>query len=74
MTSSGADPGLLVGGGGGAPTYDFVRFSKKKKRKEMHEIEKILDRREGGGYRPMFINTTQYMWRAPYEKLQRTEA
>ena len=48
-----------------------VRFCQifQKKRKEMHEIEKILDRREGGGYRPMFINTTQYMWRAPYEKL-----
>ena len=40
----------------------------------MHEIEKILDRREAGGYPPMFINTTQYMWRAPYENLQRTEA
>ena len=28
-------------GGEGAPTYDFVKISKK-----LHEIEKILDRRE----------------------------
>ena len=38
---SGADPGFPVGGGadplGGAPTYDFVKFSEK-----LHEIEKIL--------------------------------
>ena len=41
---TGADPGFLLGGGanplGGAPTYDFVKFSKK-----LHEIEKILGRR-----------------------------
>ena len=41
---SGADPGFPVGGGadplGGAPTYDFVKFSEK-----LHEIEKILGRR-----------------------------
>ena len=40
------DPGFPVGGGanplGGAPTYDFVKFSEK-----LHEIEKILDRRGG---------------------------
>ena len=43
----GADPGFPVGGGadplGGAPTYDFVKFSEK-----LHEIEKILGRRGGG--------------------------
>ena len=33
----GADP---LGGGGGAPTYDFVKFSEK-----LHEIKKIMDRR-----------------------------
>ena len=44
--SAGADPGFPVGGGanprggGGAPTYDFVKSSEK-----LHEIEKILDRR-----------------------------
>ena len=41
---SGADTGFPVGGGadplgGGAPTYDFVKFSEK-----LHEIEKILGR------------------------------
>ena len=42
-----ADPGFPVGGGanlGGAPTYDFVKFSQK-----LHEIEKILGRWGGGG-------------------------
>ena len=43
---TGADPGFPVGGGadprGGAPTYDFVKFSKK-----LHEIEKNLGRRGG---------------------------
>ena len=39
-----ADPGFLRGGGtnprgGGAPTYDFAKFSKK-----MHEIERIWTR------------------------------
>ena len=38
---AGADPGFPVGGGtdprGGAPTYNFVKFSEK-----LHEIEIIL--------------------------------
>ena len=37
------DPGFPVGGGAdplGAPTYDFVKFSKK-----LHEIKTILGRR-----------------------------
>ena len=50
---SGADPGFPVGGGtdplGGAPTYDFVKFSEK-----LHEIEKILGHRgvHAGGIPP----------------------
>ena len=40
---TGADPGFPVGGGasppGGAPTYDFAKFSEK-----LHEIEKIFGR------------------------------
>ena len=43
--------GFPVGGGadplGGAPTYDFVKFSKK-----LYEIEKILGRRGGRRVRP----------------------
>ena len=43
--TTGADPGLPIGGGadlrvqggGGAPTYDFVKFSRK-----LHEIEKTF--------------------------------
>ena len=46
MNRPGADPGFPVGGGanppGGAPTYDFAKFCEK-----LHEIEKILGRREG---------------------------
>ena len=46
---TGADTGFPVGGGadpmGGAPTYDFVKFSEK-----LHEIEKLLGR--GGGAPP----------------------
>ena len=46
-----ADPGLPRGGGanspGGAPTYDFAKFSQK-----LHEIERIWTR--GGGARPKF--------------------
>ena len=44
--ASGADPGFPGGGGanprGGAPTYDFVKFSE-----NLHEIEKILGCRGG---------------------------
>ena len=46
ITLAGPDPGLPVGGGtdprggdGGAPTYDFVKFSEK-----LYEIKKILGR------------------------------
>ena len=39
MNRPGADPGFPVGG---APTYDFAKFCEK-----LHEIEKILGRREG---------------------------
>ena len=46
-----ADPGFPRGGGanspGGAPTYDFAKFSQK-----LHEIERIWAR--GGGARPKF--------------------
>ena len=38
---SGADPAFPLGG---APTYDFVKFSKR-----LHEIEKILGRWGFGG-------------------------
>ena len=47
---SGADTGFPVGGGGrgGAPTYEFAKFSKK-----LHENEKIAGRVGGGdGGRP----------------------
>ena len=43
---AGTDPGFPVAGGadptgvGGAPTYDFAKFST-----DLHEIEKILGRR-----------------------------
>ena len=44
LFKNGSDPGFPVGRGadplGGAPTYDFVKFSEK-----LHEIEKILGRR-----------------------------
>ena len=47
-----ADPGFPRGGGanspGGAPTYDFAKFSQK-----LHEIERIWTPR-GGGARPKF--------------------
>ena len=45
LFNSGADPGFSVGGGtnpgggGGSPTYDFAKISKK-----LHEIENILGR------------------------------
>ena len=46
-----ADPGFPRGGGanspGGAPTYDFAKFSQK-----LHEIERIWTPR--GGARPKF--------------------
>ena len=46
-----ADPGFPRGGGanspGGAPTYDFAKFSQK-----LHEIERIWT--PGGGARPKF--------------------
>ena len=46
QTITGADAGFPVGRGanplGGAPTYNFVKFSEK-----LHEIEKILDCRGG---------------------------
>ena len=46
-----ADPGFPRGGGtnspGGAPTYDFTKFSQK-----LHEIERIWT--PGGGARPKF--------------------
>ena len=46
-TTTGADPGFPLGGGGptlqgGSPTYDFFKISQK-----LHEIEKYLGR--GGG-------------------------
>ena len=50
-----ADPGFPQGGGanspggGGAPTYDFAKFSQK-----LHEIERILTPGGGGGARPKF--------------------
>ena len=40
---TGADPGFSVGGGA-RPPYDFAKFCK-----NLHEIEKILACREGGG-------------------------
>ena len=47
-----ADPGFPRGGGanspGGAPTYDFAKFSQK-----LHEIERIWTP-GGGGARPKF--------------------
>ena len=47
-----ADPGFPRGGGanspGGAPTYDFVKFSQK-----LHEIERIWTP-GGGSARPKF--------------------
>ena len=47
-----ADPGFPRGGGtnspGGAPTYDFAKFSRK-----LHEIERIWIP-GGGGMRPKF--------------------
>ena len=47
-----ADPGFPRGGGanspGGAPTYDFAKFSQK-----LHEMERIWTPR-GGGARPKF--------------------
>ena len=50
-----ADPGFPRGGGanspggGGAPTYDFAKFSQK-----LHEIERIWTRGGGGGAHPKF--------------------
>ena len=47
----GADPGFPVGGGadlpGGANIVQFCQLFQKKKKKKMHEIEKILGRRGG---------------------------
>ena len=56
---SGADPGFPVGGGadplGGAPTYDFVKFSQK-----LHEIKKILGRRSArAGGAPLLGSATE---------------
>ena len=56
-----ADPGFPRGGGanspGGAPTYDFAKFSQK-----VHEIERIWT--PGGGARPKFyVDPPPIQWR-----------
>ena len=61
MLISVAVPGFPQGGeanslGGGAPTYDFAKFSQK-----LHEIERIWAPRGGGASsRPPFRSATEY--------------